>query len=82
MHLSAENNCPTLVCDSLRTTAGNGTQVDAVPVSGHDHQGDEETDHGNEAEITSKRCPFDVLADRRIEASLALIAKQQLQAGE
>jgi phosphoribosyl 1,2-cyclic phosphodiesterase len=30
MHLSAENNCPTLVCDSLRDTVGNGTPVDAV----------------------------------------------------
>jgi phosphoribosyl 1,2-cyclic phosphodiesterase len=30
MHLSAENNCPNLVCDTLRATAGNGTQVDAV----------------------------------------------------
>jgi phosphoribosyl 1,2-cyclic phosphodiesterase len=30
MHLSAENNCPSLVCDNLRATVGNGTQVDAV----------------------------------------------------
>jgi len=30
MHLSAENNCPHLVCDSLRATVGNGTRVDAV----------------------------------------------------
>ena len=30
MHLSAENNCPNLVCDNLRTTVGNGTAVDAV----------------------------------------------------
>jgi hypothetical protein len=30
MHLSAENNCPNLVCENLRTTVGNGTQVDAV----------------------------------------------------
>jgi hypothetical protein len=30
MHLSAENNCPNLVCDNLRATVGNGTQVDAV----------------------------------------------------
>ena len=30
MHLSAENNCPNLVCDTLRDTVGNGTQVDAV----------------------------------------------------
>jgi phosphoribosyl 1,2-cyclic phosphodiesterase len=30
MHLSAENNCPHLVCDNLRATVGNGTQVDAV----------------------------------------------------
>jgi phosphoribosyl 1,2-cyclic phosphodiesterase len=30
MHLSAENNCPNLVCDNLRAIVGNGTQVDAV----------------------------------------------------
>ncbi len=30
MHLSAENNCPNLVCENLRQTVGNGTQVDAV----------------------------------------------------
>jgi phosphoribosyl 1,2-cyclic phosphodiesterase len=30
MHLSAENNCPDLVCDNLRATVGDGTQVDAV----------------------------------------------------
>ena len=30
MHLSAENNCPNLVRESLRGTVGNGTQVDAV----------------------------------------------------
>ena len=30
MHLSAENNCPNLVCDTLRETVGNGTRVDAV----------------------------------------------------
>jgi phosphoribosyl 1,2-cyclic phosphodiesterase len=30
MHLSAENNCPNLVCENLRETVGNGTQVDAV----------------------------------------------------
>ena len=30
LHLSAENNCPNLVCNNLRTTVGNGTQVDAV----------------------------------------------------
>jgi len=30
MHLSAENNCPNLVCETLRATVGNGTQVDAV----------------------------------------------------
>jgi phosphoribosyl 1,2-cyclic phosphodiesterase len=30
MHLSAENNCPNLVCDNLRATVGNGTKVDAV----------------------------------------------------
>jgi phosphoribosyl 1,2-cyclic phosphodiesterase len=30
MHLSAENNCPNLVCDNLRTTVGNGTVADAV----------------------------------------------------
>ena len=30
MHLSAENNCPNLVCENLRRTVGNGTQVDAV----------------------------------------------------
>jgi phosphoribosyl 1,2-cyclic phosphodiesterase len=30
MHLSAENNCPNLVCDTLRATVGNGTEVDAV----------------------------------------------------
>jgi phosphoribosyl 1,2-cyclic phosphodiesterase len=30
MHLSAENNCPNLVCESLHTTVGNGTMVDAV----------------------------------------------------
>jgi phosphoribosyl 1,2-cyclic phosphodiesterase len=30
MHLSAENNCPNLVCENLRATVGNGTQVDAV----------------------------------------------------
>ena len=30
MHLSAENNCPNLVCENLRATVGNGMQVDAV----------------------------------------------------
>ena len=30
MHLSAENNCPNLVCENLRETVSNGTQVDAV----------------------------------------------------
>jgi phosphoribosyl 1,2-cyclic phosphodiesterase len=30
MHLSAENNCPKLVCENLRETVSNGTQVDAV----------------------------------------------------
>ena len=30
MHLSAENNCPNLVRDTLRETVGNGTRVDAV----------------------------------------------------
>jgi len=30
MHLSAENNCPNLVCENLRATVDNGTQVDAV----------------------------------------------------
>jgi phosphoribosyl 1,2-cyclic phosphodiesterase len=30
MHLSAENNCPNLVCDSLCAIVGNGTHVDAV----------------------------------------------------
>jgi len=30
MHLSAENNCPKLVCDNLCATVGNGTEVDAV----------------------------------------------------
>ena len=30
MHLSAENNCPNLVCDTLSATVGNGTKVDAV----------------------------------------------------
>jgi len=30
MHLSAENNCPNLVCENLRQTVANGTQVDAV----------------------------------------------------
>lgn len=30
MHLSAENNCPNVVCDSLRATVGNGTEVAAV----------------------------------------------------
>jgi len=30
MHLSAENNCPNLVCENLRQTVSNGTQVDAV----------------------------------------------------
>ena len=30
MHLSAENNCPNLVCDALRATVGNGTRIDAV----------------------------------------------------
>jgi phosphoribosyl 1,2-cyclic phosphodiesterase len=30
MHLSAENNCPNLVCASLRAIVGNGTRVDAV----------------------------------------------------
>jgi hypothetical protein len=30
MHLSAENNCPRLVCDSLRAIVGNGAMVDAV----------------------------------------------------
>jgi hypothetical protein len=30
LHLSAENNCPNLVCETLRETVGNGTEVDAV----------------------------------------------------
>jgi phosphoribosyl 1,2-cyclic phosphodiesterase len=30
MHLSAENNCPNLVCENLRETVANGTQVTAV----------------------------------------------------
>ena len=30
MHLSAENNCPNLVCENLRETVSNGTMVDAV----------------------------------------------------
>ncbi len=30
MHLSAENNCPNLVCENLRQTVGNGTQATAV----------------------------------------------------
>jgi phosphoribosyl 1,2-cyclic phosphodiesterase len=30
MHLSAENNCPNLVCDTLSATVGNGTMVGAV----------------------------------------------------
>jgi len=30
MHLSAENNCPNLVCDNLRETVANGTYVTAV----------------------------------------------------
>jgi phosphoribosyl 1,2-cyclic phosphodiesterase len=30
MHLSAENNCPNMVRENLRTTVGNGTKVDAV----------------------------------------------------
>ena len=30
MHLSAENNCPNLVCENLRQTVANGTQVAAV----------------------------------------------------
>jgi phosphoribosyl 1,2-cyclic phosphodiesterase len=30
MHLSAENNCPNLVCDTLRQTVGNGTKATAV----------------------------------------------------
>jgi phosphoribosyl 1,2-cyclic phosphodiesterase len=30
MHLSAENNCPIMVCDELRATVGNGTDVAAV----------------------------------------------------
>jgi phosphoribosyl 1,2-cyclic phosphodiesterase len=30
MHLSAENNCPTMVCDELEKTVGNGTRVAAV----------------------------------------------------
>lgn len=30
MHLSAENNCPILVCDNLRETVTNGTDVFAV----------------------------------------------------
>ena len=30
MHLSAENNCPILVCDNLRETVANGTEVCAV----------------------------------------------------
>jgi phosphoribosyl 1,2-cyclic phosphodiesterase len=30
LHLSAENNCPNLVCEALRRTVGNGAEVDAV----------------------------------------------------
>ena len=30
MDLSAENNCPNLVCDNLRLIVSNGTAVDAV----------------------------------------------------
>jgi phosphoribosyl 1,2-cyclic phosphodiesterase len=30
MHLSAENNCPDLVCETLRQTVANGTQIAAV----------------------------------------------------
>ncbi|MBD3851454.1 MAG: hypothetical protein IFK93_09165, partial [Acidobacteria bacterium] len=30
MHLSAENNCPNLVCENLRETVANGTEVCAV----------------------------------------------------
>jgi phosphoribosyl 1,2-cyclic phosphodiesterase len=34
MHLSAENNCPDLVCQTLRDAAGNGVPVAAVTRSG------------------------------------------------
>jgi phosphoribosyl 1,2-cyclic phosphodiesterase len=30
MHLSAENNCPNLVCETLRATVANGTEIAAV----------------------------------------------------